>query len=202
MSIIHDALKKVQRGLSSKIDRTPASASTVTQTASGYIYETPPQNETLSQGGQQTINQKMSMKNKIKSLLILLCALVITVACILYIFQQFQSNIPRVRNFAQRSFFQLIRKSPVIKTTPTEDLKPLAQFTVNPSALSKMNKPPAPVTLNIHGIMSNGSGNLVLINDQVYQEGDDIDGAKIVKINLDSITVDNNGIEQTILVKN
>ena len=54
----------------------------------------------------------------------------------------------------------------------------------------------------IHGVMANGSRNIVLINDQVYQEGDDVDGVKIVKINLDSITVNNNGKEQTIRVKN
>ena len=50
--------------------------------------------------------------------------------------------------------------------------------------------------------MSNGSSNVVLIDDKVYQEGDEVDGAKIVKINLDSITVNINGTEKTIFVKN
>ena len=50
--------------------------------------------------------------------------------------------------------------------------------------------------------MANTSGNLVLINDQVYQEGDTVDGAKIIKINLDSISVIVNGAEQTISVEN
>jgi type II secretory pathway component PulC len=57
-------------------------------------------------------------------------------------------------------------------------------------------------TLNIHGVMANGSKNLVLINDQVYQDGDEVDGIKIVKINLDHITVINNGEEEQISVKN
>jgi hypothetical protein len=85
----------------------------------------------------------------------------------------------------------------------------MAQITINTPASpvagpasSTLTKPPAPVTLNIHGIMANATGNLVLINDQVYQEGDVVDGAKIVKINLNSITVINNGTEQTIPVKN
>ena len=56
--------------------------------------------------------------------------------------------------------------------------------------------------MDVHGIMSKGNSNLVLINDQVYQEGDEVEGAKIVKINLDSITILNNGAEETIHVKN
>ena len=48
--------------------------------------------------------------------------------------------------------------------------------------------------------MADDRGNLVLINDQVYQEGDEIDGAKITKINLNSITIINNGKEETISV--
>ena len=49
--------------------------------------------------------------------------------------------------------------------------------------------------------MSNDTGNVALINDQIYQEGDSVDGVKIVKISLDSVTVINNGKEETISVK-
>ena len=182
MSIIHDALKKVQQGLSPE-----------NQTASAYLYEKPAEVETLP-----------PMKNKIKSLLTLCCALAITLASVLYIYQQFQNDIPKVKNFAKKSFYKLINKEEPLafKAKAPDKLKPLAQFTINPPASSKITKPPAPITLNIHGIMSNDTGNLVLINDQVYQEGDAVDGAKIVKINLDSITVNINGAEKTIFVKN
>jgi type II secretory pathway component PulC len=82
--------------------------------------------------------------------------------------------------------------------------KALAQVTVNPSTppTSAIATAPLPVTLNIHGIMSGTTGNVALINDQVYQEGDSIEGTKITKINLDSIVVTSNGVEQKILLKN
>ena len=196
MSIIHDALKKVQQGLNFKPEEVPVSPPTAAPSASGYLYETPPPIETLPPS--EAADQKPPIKNKIKSTLAATCALLITVAITIaageYIYQQFQNNIPTVQRFAKKSFL-LIHKKMSPKTRPSADLKPLAQLTI-------ATKSPTPVTLDIHGIMSNESGNLVLINDQVYQEGDEIDGAKITKINLDSIKVINNGVEQTILVKN
>jgi len=193
MSIIHDALKKVQQNLAPKGDETQISPSTTTQNASAYLYEKPAELEGLP-----------PKKNKIKSLFVLSATIVITAASVLYIYQQFQNDIPKVKNFARKSFNKLIHKEEPLAfaTKAPEDLKALGTLTINPSASSTITKPSAPVTLNIHGVMSNGSNNLVLINDQVYQEGDEVDGAKIVKINLNSITVINNGVEQTIPVKN
>ena len=203
MSIIHEALKKVQDGLTPKVEETTVDSST-TQNAAAHLFETPLAIETLPRAGQQTINPPTLMTNKIKSFFTLICAIVITVASALYIYQQFQNDIPKVKVLAKKSFYKLIHKEvpPDFKTKAPVDLKSLATLTINQSPSSSTAKPLAPITLNIHGIMANASGNLVLINDQVYQEGDSVDGAKIVKINLDSITVINNGTEQTILVKN
>ena len=55
MSIIHDALKKVQRGLAPKTDET-AHSSSRPNTGSTYIYATPPV-ETLPADKQQTAEQ-------------------------------------------------------------------------------------------------------------------------------------------------
>jgi type II secretory pathway component PulC len=178
MSIIHEALKKVQQKLAPKADEIEVTD------------ETP---------------QKHPIQNEIKSILALVCATLITIASALYIWQQFQTHAPKGQTFAQRSFDQLIHQIHPVNTKPTALAapKPLAQLTINPPATKNPDSAkPAPVTLNIHGIMANANGNLALINDQVYQEGDDLDGAKIVKINLDSITISNNGTEQTIFVKN
>ena len=192
MSIINDALKKAQEGLNPKTEQ--------------GLYETPLEIETLPPAGQQSTQQKMPMKNKIKSAFTIVCATLVTIASALYIYQQFQSNIPKVKIFAQKSFNQLIHKKepPELKAKTSRDPVPLAQLTINPTTSSTPNatKPNAPITLNIHGIMANASGNLVLINDQVYQEGDSVGGAKIVKINLDSITTLINGTQETIHVKN
>ena len=175
MSIIHDALKKVQ--LTSRI-------------------------ETLPRVSQQTANQKSLIQNKIKSIFALSCAVTITAASILYIYQQFQNNVPKAKSFAKKSFYQLIHKEelPAFKTKAPENFVP--PIPTNLPAISNTPKTNAPVTLNIHGVMSNNTGNVALINDQVYQEGDEVDGVKIVKISLDSITVINNGKEETIPVKN
>jgi hypothetical protein len=166
MSIIHDALKKVQN-------------------------ETPPEVETLP-----------PKKNKIKPVLALICAIVIILGSLGFFYKQWHVYFPTVKKSA---------KSP-------ENLVPLARLIVNPPkpppkplgpssptelpAIPNTADPDAFVTLNIHGVMSDGPNNVVLINDQVYQEGDEVDGVKIVKISLDSITVINNGKEETIRVKN
>jgi len=195
MSIIHDALKKVQKGLSSKSDEIEV------------IDEDSSEIETLPPSNQEMATTKSPFQNKIKSALALICATTITILSVLYIFQQFKNEVPLAQRFAQNSFNKLIHQLPPLNMKPPAHEapapKPLAQITINPQATKIANSAkPAPTTLDIHGIMANATGNLVLINDQVYQEGDEIDGAKIIKINLNSITINNNGTEQTIFVKN
>ena len=55
--------------------------------------------------------------------------------------------------------------------------------------------------LKIQGIMADPKGNVALINDKIYAEGDDIDGAKIVRISLDSIVISRDGKEETLSAK-
>ena len=202
MSIIHDALKKVQRGLaSSKSDKTPPYQQTETQKNTGYLYATPPA-EDSTQVEQLAVAPKKSLQNKIKSLVAFICAMAIIVFSVRYALEQFKKDIPQVKRLATKSFYKLINKKdlPVFKTKAPKDLKPLAQLTVNSPAVPNTPQVPAPLNLKIHGIMANGSSNLVLINDDVYQEGDEVEGAKIVKINLNSITLLNNGKEETIRI--
>ncbi len=194
MSIIHDALKKIQRGrLTAKANQTPVNE---------------PAPEPQAQETEETQLSKPSAPKKINSVLALVCAVVITVVALSSIFQQFRKDMPLAQRWAKASFLKLIHKDvpPEFKTRKPEDLKPLAKITiappaaVNSPAAANTAKSPAGLTLDIHGVMANASGNLVLINDQVYQEGDEVDGAKIVKINLDSVTILNNGKEETIRV--
>jgi type II secretory pathway component PulC len=186
MSIINDALKKAQQGLNPQGDKAKdAQAKSPWATEN---YEATPPVEQLP----------TPKKNKIKTLInnacIIVIATAITIASISYILQQFQSDIPRVKTFAQTSINKFMNKKGIKPKPPAP--KPLAQLTLNPAATGT-----ASLTLNVHGIMSSNGRNVALINDQVYQEGDEIDGTKIVKINLDSITVNTNGTEKTILVK-
>ena len=195
MSIIHDALKKVQQGQAPKTPPTPPT--------SDYIYATPAPAEPTKPVAAKTDTQKPAIIKKMSSLLAMLCALVITFVSLNFIFQQFRTDIPKVKKWVIASYCQLTHKVmlPDFKTRSPEDLKPLAQVTVPPPATpANTAKTQPPLTLNIHGVMANDGGNLVLINDRVYQEGDTVEGAKIVKIDLDSVTIINDGKEETISV--
>jgi len=203
MSIIHDALKKVQEKLATQKTDSPVT-SQQEKLNSAYIYDNTPI-ENLAPAKESTDTPKPFFSNQIKSTLALICALTITVTSMWYLYEQFKNNIPQAQRFAKKSFYQLIHKEeiPDFKLKSTQELQPLAKITINPTTGNiDPNTSNTPITLNIHGIMANASGNLALINDQVYQEGDSVGGTKIVKINLDSITVIINGVEEKIHVKN
>jgi len=208
MSIIHDALKKVQQSLTPKTNETPpAPSSEATQKNGSYLYENPSPVENQPPVDQKTTDEKPVVQNKIKSLLAFICAIVITTGALWYVYQQFKNDVPIAQRLAKKSFYTLVHKAGITGlATKAPDLKSLAQITIPTTATTaSASQSPAtgaaPTTLNIHGIMSNATGNLALINDQVYQEGDEVDGAKIIKIDLKSITVNINGTEKTIFVK-
>lgn len=216
MSIIHDALKKVQQSLSPKKDEAPKDQPVNTQQNTEYIYATTPVEHLTpakEQAPVQAPEDKSNIKNGIKSFFAILCALAITIGSIWYLYQQYRNYIPQAQRKLKTSFYKLIHKTevPEFKAKKPEELKPLAQITINPvpstTATTNGTTVPAlpsqaPITLDVHGIMANTTGNLALINDQVYQEGDSVGGAKIIKIDLNSITVNINGTDETIHVKN
>jgi len=228
MSIIHDALKKVQRGLSNKPHLLPPAPMTAEPPKkSDYVYATPSVEDIKPEEKIEIIKEKPSLLKIIKSLLAIICAAAITAGSIWYIYGQVQSYIPNVPKITPKSLYKLIPKEMIahFKAKPkVVPLKPMGQITIHTQTPTKVVAPvnPAPaaapvavptaapvtvpvapsITLNVHGIMSDAKGNVALINDQVYQEGDDIDGVKIVKINLNSIIVDDNGVERKIPVKN
>jgi hypothetical protein len=213
MSIIHDALKKVQQSLSPKPVEPPPPLSGTTQKGDTYLYATPPPViETPSSEKKKSVGPNLFLR-RIRSLFTFICALAICATSLWYLYQQYRNDIPRLERSAKKSFYQLIHKEeiPDFKTKRPEDLKPLVKISipppvtppaVNTTQAAPTAAPPPPATLNVHGIMSDSKGNLALINDQVYQAGDEVDGAKIIKIDLNSITVNINGEEKTIFVKN
>jgi len=83
MSIIHDALKKVQQGRIPKADPTPIWAEPAKQIAT------------------KTDGPKPSIIKTITSLLAMLCAMAITLVVFSLIFQQFQKNIPKAQKWAK-----------------------------------------------------------------------------------------------------
>ncbi len=83
MSIIHDALKKVQQGRTPKADPTPIGQNL------------------QSRQLQKLAAQKSSIVKMITSLLAMLCAMAITVVVFSLIFQQFQKNMPKAQKWAK-----------------------------------------------------------------------------------------------------
>ena len=97
-----------------------------------------------------------------------------------------------------------VKTSVVSLTPPAAPPKNITPAPVEPvkTAVPPADTAPKPVvprpSLKIQGIMADPRGNVALINDRVYAEGDDIDGAKIVKISLDSIVISRDGTEETL----
>lgn len=205
MSIIHDALKKVQKNLSSRADKKSPDTSIKPNESSAYLYATPPV-EILSETILSNPKPKPILGKIIKFTLILMIALAIIGGSIYYFYLQFNDNLPSAPKSAVKSIRQLIPQKtlPDLNIKKMKELRPLAQIIIKQAKTSLPNAapPPEPITLKIHGIMSNASGNLALINNQVYQEGDKIDGITIIKINLNSIKISANGKEKTIPVDN
>jgi len=238
MSIIHDALKKVQQGLSGKNNETPTAPLTDAKPSSSYIYSAPP--EASVPTAEKPIEVLPSSQNNAKSFLAMLCAIAISIACIAFFFKQLNTYFPQLQPTLKNAFYKYILRKDEFGFKNERDLVPLAKIIVNPPAapaptpaptmpavapttpaliptavasaatvpavtptpIPPVGTPVTPETLNVHGVMSNGNQNLVLIDDQVYQEGDEVDGVKILKIGLTSITVLNNGQEEKIRVRN
>ena len=152
-------------------------------------------------------NLKRRPGQSIPWLLIILSTILVCVSLV-FIFLKTQD---KKQNFLNGQHLSLpsITKSIVNKSTSPLN-KPLAQVTITPvaSTNSPVTTPSttSPSTtsssvLNVSGILSNDNHNVALINDTIYEEGSIINGIKIVKINLDAITIERDGKEETIIVK-
>ncbi len=170
MSIIHEALKKVQNNLQDKTSPPPrlggAEPLTVAPAAGGTKGET-------KRGGNIVV-------------LILLAAAVLTAG---YLYWQGRPlpSVPKKDSLPSRQGGINATPAPVPPPEPKNETKPEP-------------KPEHADTLNIHGIMSDPNGNVVLIDNGIYAEGDEVQGVKIVKISLDGIVILKDGKEETIRV--
>ncbi len=231
MSIIHDALKKVQEKSGPKADTTQSPPALTEPPKFESVFSDPPPRN--PDDVLPAIEHLPAKENKARSILAFLAAIAITIGSFVFCYAQLHTYFPKADRWVTEQFDQLVHKNKHPEAGPQTPkvLTPLAKITVlppspaqpaspvavtkplnptspgnapNPASLpavSNTNPPTTPQTLNIHGVMSNGTSNLVLINDQVYQEGDEVDGIKILKINLNTITVLNNGQEEKIRVK-
>ena len=76
--------------------------------------------------------------------------------------------------------------------------KPLVKSAV---AITENKKASSPTGLSIEGIVSQKGSTLALINNKIYEVGDDIADAKILAITADGVTILKDGKEETVLVR-
>jgi hypothetical protein len=97
----------------------------------------------------------------------------------------------------------------VISAAPTPAPIPFVQTAATPPAEIPVDVPPPaapapkeePTVLNVQGIMANQNSNVVLINNEIYEEGAVVNGYKILKISLNAIAVEHDGKKETITIK-
>ena len=198
MSIIHDALKKVQKNL----ENTPPSE---------FPMHTPSTaKDTPTIVGEAVIAAQslpaLRATKKTNPWLIIILALLVTGISSFFIFQQFKAYSPALREWLTVLSFKAKRAAivaPQAIAVPQHQAQPLAQVTLNTNKSTAAPAPVAakPITLNVHGVMADGTKNLALINDKIYQEGDTIEGVTITKISMDELHVLNNGKEEIIPVR-
>ncbi len=168
MSIIHEALKKVQNGLQTKVIETTPDAAV----------QMPPAPETGAAVQAQTPAATAAKpRGKLIFLLVLLMLTTFSAVYLLY-----GNSLPpfKAPNLSFPKVPHITLPSPKVFTKPAAD-------PVN--------------SITLHGIMSDQNGNLALVNDKVYAEGGIINGAKIIKINTDSIVILKDGKEEKLLIK-
>ncbi len=86
---------------------------------------------------------------------------------------------------------------------PEKKVEPIQKIIQNltgpAAAITKSGGTPSSRII-VNGVMTHGAENLVLIDGQVYEEGNEVDGVKILKITSKGITVLENGSERFIKV--
>jgi hypothetical protein len=109
-------------------------------------------------------------------------------------------SIPMKKNSAQPAEQARIVTPAVATPVPAAKQEPVQTIVRNnPSpAAKKTAKPQSRIIIN--GIMNKGEQNLALIDGQIYVEGDEVDGVKLLKIAPKGVTVLEDGEERTIKV--
>ncbi len=257
MSIIHDALKKVQASLSKS--QTPAPTPDSTGATPGI---TPAAHEPPPIIAEEQTEKLASGKKTWQTVLIAVVAALVTFGALYYIWDNYELDLNKIPGLAamRRTISNATHKAP--------EPKPLAQVTITASqmqgsgpqgtaastatgnaaftdnsataaqptdsaaananasatsptpqaatssspaqgisaAIAKLVAPkPADnnnsTTLNIQGVMDGGKSKVALINDKIYEEGDEISGVKILSISVDAITILKDGKEEKIVVR-
>ena len=209
MSIIHEALKKVQIKMK-KDDPKPED-----------IVEYLPSSNVN--------NPNKTKQSGLRSFLTIMVCLTVTGASIYLGYTQLkhqfpqlfsQKQLPNAKKISSQTLIRSIinpflklkdssQQKSTTKTKPVVKSKPLPQtnlqvpenLNTNSTSTTNITTPSATSEITLQGIMSNATGNVALINNNVYEEGSVIQGGvKIIKINLQNISIEHNGKQEVIAV--
>jgi hypothetical protein len=161
MSIIHEALKKVQQNFSAM---PPAAdpAATPSQPVDAAAPQKPVPNVWMS-----------------------LLSVLLVAGAALFLYSQCLKHWPQIRQL-----FNL-----PARTLPKIALPKLSfPKAVSSPAVAKA----APNAFNVQGVVTQNGHAVALINDRIYEAGDQIGEVKIVSISASAVTVLRNGVEETV----
>jgi type II secretory pathway component PulC len=209
MSIIHDALKKVQQSMQQKpsvgqpLEQQTSPVGPVAKLPVDPMAQNPWTIPSPSVEKVETLPSAMVKKSNFtipKPLLII--SLLVMAVSFYFIYSQVQQKYPRLLPKLHLSFksptTHVVSKPAVVVSTPVpvtviKDIAPMASPAPLPTA------PPSPFSLQ--GIMASGNHNVALINNSVYEEGNLIEGRKILKITLNAVTLEYNGKQEELTLK-
>lgn len=173
MSIIHEALKKVQANLQGQ-----QAQSTTPPPAQAT--------ENVSFSSVVDVEEAKEVPVKEKAKLLPMIAGGVILAALLWLIG------PRL----------IPHPLPVPAPKPIDVSAP-ATLIAPPSATNTSSSPTVTQNiLDVQGVMSSNGKSVALINNKIYEEGSEIAGAKILTISANTITVLRDGHEESIAVKN
>lgn len=210
MSIINDALKKLQAQIAhshpSAFDGQNGSPSKPLTAAHQAGFEPVASLYSSTKPSQQKPAERTS-ESKLVIILGLLCLLTALFAPVVNkqsVMSMLLAKIPKKTNAIAtvQSIPTTLNTAPVVHTTtePERKQEPIRQIVKKLTA--PISKPQAntPSRLIVNGIMTHGEKNLALIDGQIYEEGDEVDGIKLLKITPKGVIVLENGIERPVKV--
>lgn len=212
MSIINDALKKLQNNISHKNNKPvshPASPQAPLTAAQQAGFQPIPSSEAQSTMSSEitelqppTLIHAKTKESHLVYIIGLLCLMIGLFAPIVNKQSVIGMLIKKLPKHAMKPARATTRAVATPTTQQAQQESPKSIID-NIKAMASPSPTPAPVSrgrIILNGIMARGKQNLALIDGQVYEQGEEIDGVKIVKINPNNIVILENGTERTIKV--
>ena len=206
MSIINDALKKLQNQITHSNPHTAKentiSAQMKSTPAQQAGFQPIPSND--SQPAPQPAIAQSTQKNKGSRLVLILGILCLLIGLFVPIVNKqslifvLVSHLPK----QQKSSKVIQTKIPVAIVQPAPEQKQESINTLIKNLAAPASKPSSKnqSRIIINGTMTRGEQNLALIDGQIYEEGDEVDGVKLIKITPKGVTILENGEERTVKV--